>query len=305
MKQVITDLLDSMNLTWVDSGQDFILTQCMNVEHKYSHPSMFIDTEIGYGRCNGCGFQVFPETFIKDEETLEHHKLVSGYIQIKKKLELEELAFGEEVFYLPQVNEVLEEYRGISSETLKACGVYVCNKGRYENRVIFPFYTKNGALVGYTARYLQKEDEVLDSSFPKYLHAKGIKTSEHILYGKVLSDLKLDTGELVITEGVMDALAFIDRGIAASTSLGFRTPNDLWVIEAIMLGVDKVILAWDGDSAGVEHMSKLYKAWNDKIPTQLGYYNPKTMLLYKQDKYKDFHELFTSDLFKNIKQDLS
>ena len=299
MKQVITGLLDSMNLTWKDSGQDFLLTQCMSPDHDDSNPSMFIQTEIGYGRCQGCGFEVFPDTFIKDESTLEEHKLLSGYIQIKKKLELEELVDGEDIFYLPKASkEQLEEYRGLSKEIIDAASMYKCDIGRYENRIVFPFYSLNGQLRGFTTRWL---GEVPNSSFPKYIHSKGIKTSDHILYGKLIKDLGLDASELVVTEGNMDALILIQNGIAATPSLGFRTPSNLWVLEAIQLGVDKVVLAWDNDTAGHEHMRKLYKDWTNKFPTELGYYNNRTMSLYKQERYKDFHEYYTEFIakFKN------
>ncbi len=295
MKQVITDLLDSMDLVWKDSGQDFILTQCMSPEHNDSHPSMFIQTEIGYGRCQGCGFEVFPETFIKDETTLEHHKLTSGYQQIKKKLEIEELVEGEAIFYLPlDSGKELKEYRGLNEKIIKAAGMYECHTGRFENRVIFPFYSLNNKLRGFTSRWL---GHVPNSGFPKYIHSTGIKTSNHILYGQLIRDLGLDPSELVVTEGNMDALILLQNGIAATPSLGFRTPSELWVLESIQLGVDKVILAWDNDEAGHKHTSKLYKDWLAKIPTELGYYNKKTMAIYKTE-YKDFHEYFTEFIAK-------
>ena len=290
MKQLVTDLLDAMELTWKDSGQDFILTQCMNPEHNDSSPSMFLQTEIGYGRCQSCGFQVFPETFIKDEKTLADHVLLSGYIQIKKKLELEEVIEGVDTFYLPPKSpKLLEEYRGLSKNIIEKAGMYICERGRYENRIIFPFYSKEDILRGYTSRILGEAPK----SVPKYIHSKGIKTSGHILYGKVIKELSLDCSTLFITEGCMDALALLDSGVAASTSLGFRTPSDLWAIEAIQLGVDKVVLIWDNDKIGLEHMSELYKDWNSKIPTELGYYNPRTKWIYKSE-FKDFHEAFES-----------
>jgi len=296
MKQVITDLLDSMNLTWKDSGQDFILCQCMSPDHNDSNPSMFIQTEIAYGRCQGCGYQVFPEVFIKDESSLESHKLLSGYHQIKKKLELEELVEGSDTFYLPQVSdEELTEYRGLTKKIIDAAGMYKCDVGRYENRIIFPFYSKNGALRGYTSRWL---GDVPNSSFPKYIHSKGIRTSDFILYGELIYKLGLDASELVVTEGNMDALILIQNGIAATPSLGFRSPSDLWVIEAIQLGVEKVVLAWDNDEPGIKNMKKLYTNWNNKVTTELGFYNKKTMAIYKQEKYKDFHEYYTEFLDK-------
>ena len=299
MKQVVTDLLDSMQLTWKDSGQDFILCQCMSPEHKDSNPSMFVQTEIGYGRCQGCGYEVFPDTFIKDETTLEHHKLVSGYQQIKKKLELEELVEGEEIFFLPpNSGEELNEYRGLSKDIIDKAGIYKCITGRYEDRIIFPFYGLNGALRGYTSRTLKDLSKETNSAFPKYIHSKGIRTSDHILYGKLIKDLKLDASELVVTEGNMDALILLQNGIAATPSLGFRTPSDLWVVESIQLGVDKVVLAWDNDAAGLEHMKKLYIDWLGKVPTELGFYNKKVQSLYRQEKYKDFHEFYTEFLDK-------
>ncbi len=262
----------------------------MSPAHNDHNPSMYIQTEIGYGKCNGCGFQVFPETFIKDETTLEDHKLLSGYHQIKKKLELEELIEGEDVFYLPKKSDdELTEYRGLSKEIIDAAGIYKCDVGRYENRVIFPFYSKGGALRGFTSRWL---GDVPNSSFPKYMHSKGIRTSDFILYGKLINDLGLDTSELIVTEGNMDALALCSLGIAATPSLGFRSPSDLWVIEAIQLGVEKVVLSWDNDSAGIEHMKTLYKSWNDKIPSELGFYNKRLSWFYKQEEYKDIHETY-------------
>lgn len=286
MKQIVTDLLDSMGLGHKDSGQDFILTQCMSPDHDDSNPSMFIQTEIGYGRCQGCGFEVFPETFIKDEASLEHHKLISGYQQIKKKLEIEQLVEGEDVFYLPEVSETIEEYRGLSQEIIDKAGLYISKKGRYENRVIMPFYSKGNVLRGFTSRWI---GEVPNSSFPKYLHSSGIRTSDVILYGQVIVDLKLNPSTLYIVEGNMDSLALLSLGIPATPSLGFRTPSDLWVIESIMLGVDKVVILWDSDSAGSQHMTKLFKEWNDKIPTTLGYYDEHFSWFYKS-KYKDPHE---------------
>jgi len=296
-KQIITDILDSQNLTWKESGDQYIVCQCLNPEHNDSNPSMYINTEVFYGQCFGCGYQVFPEFFIDSEETLEDLQLLSGYQQLKKKLEIEELVEGENIFYLPKRSGKLMEYRGLSKEIIDAAGIYKCNVGRYENRVIFPFYSKNSALRGYTSRWL---GHVPNSSFPKYIHSKGIRTSDFILYGKLIADLRLDASELVVTEGVLDALILIQHGVAATPSLGFRTPSDLWVVEAIQLGVEKIILAWDNDDAGISHMKKLYKDWSNKIPTELGFYNKKTMMLYKQDKYKDFHELYTEFLDKLI-----
>jgi hypothetical protein len=260
---------------------------------------MFVQTEIGYGRCQGCGHEVFPEYFIKDEATLEDHKLLSGYHQIKKKLELEELVEGEDVFYLPQrSDDELTEYRGLSKEIINTASIYKCDVGRYENRIVFPFYSKNGALRGFTTRTLKDLSKEKNSSFPKYIHSKGMKPSDYILFGGLIADLGLDASELVVTEGVLDALILIQNGIAATPSLGFRSPSSLWVIEAIQLGVDKVVLAFDCDPPGISAMKKLYGKWDEKIPTELGFYNEKTRMLYKQERFKDFHELYTEFLYK-------
>ena len=175
-------------------------------------------------------------------------------------------------------------------------GAYKTYSGKFKDRIIFPFFNYEGILVGYTGRYIgngEYDDE--GNVIPKYRHSYGIEPSSHILFGKLIKDLKLDASTLIITEGSHDAYHLLQQGIAASPTLGFRSPDDNWVLEAIHLGVDKVILAWDNDNTGIDKMvgakHSLLPRWKEKIPTEVGIFNPNTKFLY-QSKFKDFGEYY-------------
>jgi DNA primase len=182
------------------------------------------------------------------------------------------------------------DYRKLSEDFLQSIDAFKCSRGRFADRIIFPFYNMDNELVGYTGRYVGNST---DKSIPKYLHATGIQPSDHILFGKFIKDMIIDTSTLIVTEGSHDAYHLLQLGIAATPSLGFRTPSDSWVIEAIKLGVDRVILAWDNDNAGIEKMmgikQSLFNKWEEKIPTTLGIFDSRTKWLYKSN-FKDFGE---------------
>lgn len=293
-KQVITDWLDAQNLNWKDSGSGYILCQCPNPTHNDKHESAFCSTNEGWISCKACGHYVSPKTFISEDSNLQDLLLASRFNSIIHRLEekFHKTLVAPKTFSLPPYSAEVGEYRGLSAEFMETIGAYKCNNGRFADRIMFPFYNADGELKGYTGRYVGSST---DKSIPKYMHSTGIEPSNHILFGEIIKELELDTSELIVTEGSQDALCLLAIGIAATPSLGFRTPNDSWVIEAIELGVDKVILAWDNDNTGMDKMvgekNSLYSKWQDKIPTELGLFHKKTKWLYSST-FKDFGEAY-------------
>ena len=303
LKDVIKSKLDSIGVKYTDTGSEWLLCQCLNPKHVDSKPSMFLH-ESGNGRCTSCGFTVHSSFFISDDDNLKElfsNRTFSDIISLLDK-QYEELTPESVPVLPPKLVDVAKDYRGLSADLLHKCGAYVCNAGRFENRIIFPFMDSHNKLIGYTGRLISK-----DSDAPKYLHSTGIKTNTSILYGKLIKDLSLPTTNgLVLVEGNLDALALIQQGIPATPLLGFKQPTASFVVEAIELGFDNFVLALDNDDAGHKHMYhknkeekdvSLLKAWNKHYPTTLGFYSayPQVKLLYKS-KCKDHHELMERSL---------
>jgi len=291
-KQIITDWLDTQKLRWKQSGDGYLLCQCPNPEHDDSNESCFVSTMEGWLSCKACGFYVSPKTFTNDSQELKDLHLKSRFNDIINKLESKFQTINDKntVFALPPAHKFPDEYRGLSKEFLSDINAFICLRGRFQDRLIFPFYNIDNELVGYTGRYIGNST---DKSIPKYMHSTGIQPSNHILFGKYMKDNNIDTSTLIVTEGSQDALHLLQLGVAATPSLGFRTPSDNWVLEAIKLGTDRVILCWDNDNAGVEKMlgnkQSLFNKWKEKIPTTLGLFDNKTKWLYKSN-FKDFGE---------------
>jgi hypothetical protein len=205
----------------------------------------------------------------------------------------------EHTFELPPYGKLPDsKWRGLSDAIIDAAGIYVVTAGLFEDRTVIPFNTLDGTLVGYTGRLNYTPTDGKTNKYnPKYRHVKGISPSDHILFGELIDKMKVPTKTLVITEGVIDALKLIDVGIAATPSLGFRAPNDNFVLEAIALGVDEVVLGWDNDNAGMDKMfdtsaTALLPKWRSKLPTHLGPHHDLTAWLYKSE-FKDFGEVPT------------
>ena len=290
-KQIIVDWLEAQNLKWKDSGSGYILCQCPNPKHNDTHESAFCSTTEGWISCKSCGYYVSPKTFTSEDSNLQDLLLASRFNNIIARLEerFQRNIVAPKTFYLPPFSSNTGKYRGLSEEFMEDIEAFKCNNGRFKDRIIFPFHSVDGELRGYTGRYVGSST---DKSIPKYMHSTGIEPSNHILFGSIIKDLKIDASTLIVTEGSHDALHLLQQGIAATPSLGFRTPNDSWVIEAIGLGVDRVILAWDNDQVGMEKMigtKSLLPKWQEKIPTELGIFNPKTKWLYTST-FKDFGE---------------
>ena len=190
LKKVITSKLDSLKIQWVTSGNDWILSQCPNPKHNDTQPSMFLNTQQGYGKCQSCGFVVNPQFFgANSDEEVSTLFLNSTFMKVIEEIERsreEVVEHKPNVFLPPKSKDITEPYRGIPLKLLKLMEVYLCERGRYKGRLIFPFYNANDKLVGFTAR------KVLDNvnfSNAKYLHSTGLVTNKDILLGRLIRDL--------------------------------------------------------------------------------------------------------------------
>ena len=163
----------------------------------------------------------------------------------------------------------------------------------FKNRIMFPVSDKDGNVIAFSGRIFNNEPDQ-----PKY-----INSSETVIFKKNQALYHIDkarsqilkTNRIILHEGQMDVIAATKAGFGeAVCSMGTAlTQNQVKLIYEF---TDKVILCYDGDSAGINSMIKaikLIKAENldlsiVKLPDGLDpdeYVNK-----YGADEYKKYFE---------------
>ncbi len=151
----------------------------------------------------------------------------------------------------------------VRRELLEEAGlVHPSGRDFFQERILIPIRDAMGAVVGFTARKFQEE-----TFGPKY-----INTSETLLFkkSKILFGLNYSRRRIakerqaIIVEGQIDAMRLIHAGFndtIASQGTAFTQEH---AEELIHLGVSRVYLAFDGDSAGQEAAAKVGNLFQKK-----------------------------------------
>lgn len=101
-----------------------------------------------------------------------------------------------------------------------------------------------GRIVGFQFRAISEQQE------PKYLFAKGYAKSEH------LPGLRRGCKEVILVEGVLDAMAAKSRGFLDVAAIGGASLSVEQIKKAIQAGAKKITLALDNDTPGKEGTEK-------------------------------------------------
>jgi DNA primase len=117
---------------------------------------------------------------------------------------------------------------------------------RYRNRIMFPIHDRQGRIIGFGGRVLDKEQK------PKYLNSPEttIFQKSRELYGlhQILKRESKIT-KIIIVEGYMDVIALAQHGICnAVAALGTATSN--YHIQLLAKHSKKLLFCFDGDNAG-------------------------------------------------------
>lgn len=156
--------------------------------------------------------------------------------------------------YAPQAWDALQKAlvpRGVSVETLVKVGLARARErgeGHYDlfrNRIIFPIMNSRGRVIAFGGR-------VLDDSLPKYLNSGEtplFTKGRHLYALNVAREAIRASGQAIVVEGYMDAIALHQAGIAnAVASLGTALTGP----QASLLQqyAREIIIAYDADAAG-------------------------------------------------------
>ena len=283
-EKIILVKLDKLGHSFKRTGKDYILTQCLSPKHNDTKPSMWINLNTGKGECFACNYKVGKKFWLNDLENSELYEELqreAQYLDLERQLQKQKTQ--KQNFVLPPKDkEVPEGWRGLNKQTIDKYGLYICQTGRYRNRVIFPFYDYNNNLVGYNTRKFVD----INDGLPKYLYSKGIDIKS-LIYPLV----EKKTNELVIVEGIMDALSLVQVGIPAIANFGIGihfTQNK--INKLLKRGVNKLWLMFDNDKAGRDATYNFKKSFlNEYFEIDYAFKNSKLKDFYKSG-CKDFNE---------------
>jgi len=221
--------------------------------HDHDTPSLSIRKRDGAFRCFGCGVKgrnwnalahFLNAKLLTDEEMPNPIKLLHDDLVDRKKSEARK----------PSLPWDLENWdrpwRKISSYTMSAATAFRWYDDNMEcYRILLPIYKLSGALWGWVSRRMDKNKKM------KYRNSTGLP-SEKILYPlHIVKQMKSKSVALV--EGPVDALKLIDRDIPALSIMGSKNYHKSNRIILLNLGIERVVVAMDGDKAGDECREKM------------------------------------------------
>jgi DNA primase len=136
--------------------------------------------------------------------------------------------------------------RGLTTKTIEEFEL-----GGRHNRVYLPIRNHSGRVVGFNGR-------AIDGTMPKYQHSE---TSPIFNKSEILANLyesrKLESPEVIVTEGQVDAILAYQRGYAAVACLS--TNFSLSQANTLLDRYKRIALAFDTDAAGIAATIKVYQ----------------------------------------------
>jgi len=182
-------------------------------------------------------------------------------------------------------------------------GLYVCVEGDYKNRIVVPYYDKNGKLIYYNCRTLSENKSILRYMKPKPEEA----SQENVLFFKKWPNFG---NKVYLVEGEFDAITLTLAGFNGCACGGkYLSPSQIELIRGY-----QIVLAFDNDASGKEALSNIgnellamgftniryvrpptiYKDWNDFLKDR----NIETIKAY-MEKYEKSYTSFTSAKLKS------
>jgi DNA primase len=145
-----------------------------------------------------------------------------------------------------------------SKEAIEAGVIGINDNGgeyaRFIERITFPIYSPNGKIVGFGGRTITNHPS-------KYINSPETKVfkKSRLLYGYHLArESIIRSKKIIVCEGYLDVIMLHQAGFnEAVATLGTALTNEH--LPLLTRGEPKVILSYDGDSAGVEAAFKAAK----------------------------------------------
>lgn len=155
---------------------------------------------------------------------------------------------------------------GVPAADLIAVGVAVRNdrgglRDRFRGRLMFPIHDPGGEVIGFGGRVLDELDHG-DFTPPKYLNSNetALYRKSRVLYGVPQARAEIvRSGSVLVCEGYTDVMALHQAGVVnAVATCGTAVGVDHLRLLARLS--PRVVLAFDGDAAGVKAAERAWEA---------------------------------------------
>ena len=152
-----------------------------------------------------------------------------------------------------------EEY--LRSRKIETGNLRICTSGRYRNRIVIPYYSREGRLIYYNGRYIGDPGKNLRYlGPPKEL---GIGKGD-VLY---VQNWPSDGEKIYITEGEFDAMSLFQCGFK-SAALGGKAMSET---QMNMIKGCLSVICLDADDAGSDALPKIAKQLLSRGITNISY----------------------------------
>jgi len=185
-------------------------------------------------------------------KNLSHHQTAMSYLLERgvSQSSIERFEIG----YVPTSNEVMQFLQssllplpqaaeaGIIAQSENGGGYYA----RLVERITFPIYSASGSIVGFGGRTITNHPA-------KYINSPQTKlfNKSRLLYGYHLAKESIyKNKKLIVCEGYLDVVMFHQAGFTEAVA-GMGTALTTEHLPMLRKGDPKIILAYDGDKAGV------------------------------------------------------
>ena len=267
---IIIDKLESLGNKYEIMNKE-IRTTCLSPLHYDEKPSFFINRETAKSYCFSCHYSLNPMVFLEgkvDPEDLDKAKYNKWLRELYDMREaIEETADKKKEIFLPAVKfELFEEWRGVSPEILQKVGAYYADAGKYRGRYIFPVIEED-KVIGFDARVVNEKAIMTDA---KWIRNRGFDVKSTVYPYNTLK--KERPNHIILVEGVMDALSYMELGGYAIPHFGLTPPSNDRITKLLRLGVDTITFGFDNDDAGISGTIKLlpyYVEWFNIEPHPL------------------------------------
>ena len=256
----VIDLLNKQKLSFTVSGQDFQI-KCLNPDHDDKNPSLRIDKVTGVMHCFSCGFRGNLFTHFgapPTQRTLRLHKV---------KDKIQRIRSDNVGLRIPEKSmRFVGAHRNICAETLADFEAFTHFEKEFAGRLVFPLRDITGKIRAFIGRAMDNTVQ------PKYMiQPKGVQLP--------IFPSKPDMihGEVILVEGIFDALNLIDKGLTnAVCCFGTNNFDENKLALLKVYGVHAIHVFFDGDEAGHTAAEKICNMCteigipNDIIPIAKG-----------------------------------
>jgi DNA primase len=204
--------------------------------------------------------QYFEKTFMKHDQARGAREYLRSRGLNRKAVEIFRIGYC-----LQTETEVFKEFDqlGIEKKLLEKVGLLTQTGSqehlRFKGRIIFPISDVQGRIVGFGGR-------ALGDRLPKYLNSPDtvLFNKSNLLYGLNLAKRSiLQKSQAVLVEGYLDVISVFCSGIEnviASLGTAFNESH----VRQLRRYTQEVIVAYDGDSAGIEASLRALEVFLDQ-----------------------------------------